>query len=131
VNAFAAPTPADCDRRFAECVQSSDLDGLVALYEPGACLVRQDGTIAIGHLEIRQALAALTSQPMTIEMHVVAAIETDDLAMLYNDWDIRLVGGDGMPTGRAGKAIEIVRRQPDGRWLFVIDDPFGRDRSRG
>jgi hypothetical protein len=25
----------------------------------------------------------------------------------------------------SGKAREIVRRQPDGSWRFVIDDPYG------
>jgi len=24
------------------------------------------------------------------------------------------------------KAMEIVRRQPDGTWRFVIDDPYAR-----
>ena len=33
----------------------------------------------------------------------------------------------GTVVQRAGKAIEIVRRNADGRWLFAIDDPFGRD----
>jgi hypothetical protein len=27
----------------------------------------------------------------------------------------------------SGKAIEVCRRQPDGTWLFVIDDPYARD----
>ena len=25
-----------------------------------------------------------------------------------------------------GKSAEVVRRQPDGTWLFAIDDPYGR-----
>jgi ketosteroid isomerase-like protein len=24
-----------------------------------------------------------------------------------------------------GQSVEVVRRQPDGRWLFAIDLPFG------
>ena len=45
----------------------------------------------------------------------------DDLAVLYNDWTITASG-----LSLSGKAIEVVRRQPDGTWKFVIDDPFGR-----
>jgi ketosteroid isomerase-like protein len=26
----------------------------------------------------------------------------------------------------AGRALEVVRRQADGRWKFAIDDPFAR-----
>ncbi len=36
------------------------------------------------------------------------------------------VGADGATANLAGKSIEIVRRQPDGAWLFVLDDPFAR-----
>jgi len=25
-----------------------------------------------------------------------------------------------------GKSMEVVRRQPDGTWLFAIDDPWAR-----
>ena len=50
----------------------------------------------------------------------------DDLAVLYNDWSMSATGADGAAVSGSGKAIEIVRRQPDGTWRFVVDDPFGR-----
>jgi len=46
--------------------------------------------------------------------------------VLYNDWTGTMKGPDGAPVKMAGKAIEIVRRQPDGTWRFVVDDPFAR-----
>jgi hypothetical protein len=27
----------------------------------------------------------------------------------------------------AGRTADVVRRQPDGTWLFVIDDPYGSE----
>jgi ketosteroid isomerase-like protein len=33
---------------------------------------------------------------------------------------------DGNPRERAGKAIEVMRRQADGSWKLVIDDPYAR-----
>jgi len=38
----------------------------------------------------------------------------------------RATASDGTVHEARGKAVEVVRRQPDGRWLFAIDDPFGR-----
>jgi uncharacterized protein (TIGR02246 family) len=122
-------TPAECDSHFAECVQSGDLEGLVALYEPDARLMQYDGTVANGHVEIRRVLASLMAAAATIDVRVATAIETGDLAVLYNDWQWRSVAADGTVTQRSGKAIEILRRQQDGRWLFVIDDPFARSRN--
>jgi ketosteroid isomerase-like protein len=33
---------------------------------------------------------------------------------------------EGRPVTMEGRAIEVSRRQADGSWLFVLDDPFGR-----
>jgi ketosteroid isomerase-like protein len=49
-----------------------------------------------------------------------------DIAVLYNDWRMTAAGADGRRERSSGKAIEIVRRQADGSWKFVIDDPHGR-----
>ncbi|MFI5364127.1 MAG: hypothetical protein ACHQ4J_00750 [Candidatus Binatia bacterium] len=35
-------------------------------------------------------------------------------------------GPDGGPVNMTGMALEIVRCQSDGTWLFVVDDPFAR-----
>jgi len=51
------------------------------------------------------------------------AIYGEDLAVLYNDWSLR---ADGKPAELVGKAMEVVRRQPDGTWLFAVDAPFAR-----
>ena len=60
-------------------------------------------------------------------MNVVLVVRSgEDLAVLYNDWSASAKGPDGAPFEMAGKAIEVVRRQPDGSWLFVVDDPFAR-----
>ena len=50
----------------------------------------------------------------------------EDLALVYNDWTLSATGADGNPIERSGKAIEVVRRQPDGSWRFAIDDPTAR-----
>jgi hypothetical protein len=40
------------------------------------------------------------------------------LAMLHASWTIR-----GNRSERVGMSTEVVRRQLDGTWLFVIDEP--------
>ena len=124
-----ARTAEECDALFAEYVNAANLDGLVSLYEPGARYVRRDGTIVIGHDELRKALAALTTTPTNIRMHIVRVIAGGDVAVIYNDWTLTQTHAGGGVTQSSGKAIEIVRRQPDGLWLFAIDDPFARTRD--
>jgi len=40
-------------------------------------------------------------------------------------WQLGMTGPDGKPAQMQGQSVEIVRRQADGHWLFVIDLPFG------
>jgi uncharacterized protein (TIGR02246 family) len=120
--------PDDCDRAFANCVRARDLDGLVALYEPDAHYIRRDGTVVVGQAAIRAQLESLTSADAEIEMNLVKVFAHEGNALIYNDWALKIVNSDGSVRESSGRAVELVRRQPDGRWLFTIDDPFGRSR---
>jgi uncharacterized protein (TIGR02246 family) len=124
---MAARTAEACDRMFEEHLNAGDTEGLVALYEPDAALVNQDGSLARGAAAIRAALAGFVAMKPSIRMHVVKTVRVgDDLAVLYNDWALSAAGPDGTPVEMVGKAIEVVRRQVDGTWRFAVDDPFGR-----
>jgi len=51
--------------------------------------------------------------------------QSGDIAVLTAKWDLSMTGPDGKPANMTGQSAEVVRKQPDGRWLFVIDLPFG------
>lgn len=121
----AAPrTPEDCDRLFGEYASAGDLDALLSLYEPGACLTGPDGTVAVGYEAIRALLAGFAGGAVTMHMNVVKVVRGGDLAVLTNDWRATGRHPDGSPLEISGRAIEVVRRQPDGTWRFVVDDPY-------
>ena len=124
-----AKTPEQCDELFGVYVNSRNLDQLVALYEPNASLGNEDGTTIQGTVAIReslkQSLAALPEAKITLK--VVRVIPAGDgLAVLYNDWSLVGKATDGSSVTLDHHAIEVVRRQPDGNWLFVVDDPYAR-----
>jgi ketosteroid isomerase-like protein len=39
-------------------------------------------------------------------------------------WQLTATGPDGSPISMTGHSAEVARRQPDGSWRFVIDNPF-------
>lgn len=117
-------TPEDCDRLFGEYATAGDLDGLVSLYEPDACLTGPDGSTAVGHEAIRAALAGFAGGAIAMHMNVVKVVRGGDVAVLTNDWRATGKADDGTPLEIHGRAIEVVRRQPDGTWRFLVDDPY-------
>ena len=122
-----AKTPKQCDDLFARHLEAGDVDAVVALYEPKGCLVLDGGAVARGPRAIRKAIAMFAAMKPKLQMNVVKIVKAgDDVAALYNDWTLAGIGPDGTPFNDSGKATEIVRRQRNGTWKFIVDDPRAR-----
>jgi ketosteroid isomerase-like protein len=122
-----AATPEACDVVVAEYIGAGDLDTIVALYEPAAVLIdAASGAPLEGHAAIRRSFAALVAAKTRIECRVVKVVRSGELALCYNDWTGSMAGPDGARIQIGGHAMEVVRRQPDGTWRYVLDDPNAR-----
>jgi len=118
--------PEDADRLFAERVHAGDLEGVLKLYEPGATLVMPEGDVT-GAVALRGTLSQVLAAQLRLQTNVTKIIRVgEDLAVLYNEWSGSMIGPDGQRTAQAGKATEVVRRQADGTWRFIVDDPWAR-----
>lgn len=120
-----ARKPEDLDVLFAQALNTGDLDGLVALYEPEASLMPSPGKIVVGASAIREALAAFIAAKPKITLSPRLVSQTGDLALVTAKWELALNGEDGKPAKMHGQSVEIARRQADGTWRFAIDMPFG------
>ena len=106
---------------FQDAFNRGDVDALVSLYEDEAILI-VGGERFTGPENLRAALASLVSAggTMTLRTHSVEESPTG-LALLHGDWVVQRTSGN--QTTR-GMSAEVARRQSDGRWLFVIDNPY-------
>lgn len=120
-----ATIPADVDRLFAEALSAGDLDGALTMYEDSATYVDGQGTIATGREQIRVALAELIALSPTLDCYEIDVVENGDLAIHRARWTFTGTGSDGTAIESQGRSIEVVRRQSDGTWRFVIDLPTG------
>jgi enoyl-CoA hydratase len=115
--------PEELGRLFAERVNAGDLEGLLSLYERSATFVGPDGGSASGRDAIRERLEGLLAMAPEITPTSSRAVMAGDVALMSNRWRMSLGGEDGAPTGLDGASTEVARRQPDGGWLYVIDNP--------
>jgi ketosteroid isomerase-like protein len=51
----------------------------------------------------------------------------DDLALVIGVWSFDGTAPDGTPVRLEAKNADVLRRQSDGSWRFVIDNPWGTD----
>ena len=106
-----------------KAVNSGDVDALVALYEPDACLLGPEGEESVGLDAIRKTWEEMLAFGGTAAMTTVSAVEAGDLAYLSNRWELSI---DGAVVAAATTA-EVARRQGDGSWKYVIDHPYAAD----
>ncbi len=119
-------SPQDLHPKFAAALNAGDLDALAALYELNAVLLPAPGQAARGAAEIRTALAGLLASKPTIELDTAAVFEMPEgIALLHGKWRLKGIGPDGSTFESSGTSSEVARRQPDGRWLYVVDNPYG------
>jgi enoyl-CoA hydratase len=115
--------PEDLTRLFAERASAADLDGLLELYEPGARFIGPNGGDADGEEAIRERLSGLLELEPSIVSEDARVVSSGDVALLSNRWRMSFGRDDGGRAGIEGTSTEVARRQPDGSWRFVIDDP--------
>jgi ketosteroid isomerase-like protein len=105
-----AQQPEDLGRFFLERANAGDVEGLVALYEPGGILAVPGGGLAVGTDQIRRAHQQFLAGSPVLTGESQPAQRNGDLALTST----RFPGG---------ATAEVARRQPDGSWLWVIDQP--------
>jgi ketosteroid isomerase-like protein len=116
--------PADLHTLFREAYNRGDVDALVALYEPGAMLVVNGGGIT-GIDHIRNAIVGWLAGQGQMRLETRSVIESPvGLAVLQGSWVIESASAPAASISH-GTSTEVARRQADGSWRFVIDNPHG------
>jgi ketosteroid isomerase-like protein len=112
-------------RLWAEAFSAKELDTLISLYEPEATLVPSvDGPVS-GHAAIRDVLEGFLAMAKTFTLHPGTIIYSNEIALVHANWTLDGTGEGGQPVALSGRTADVVRRQADGTWLIVVDDPFG------
>jgi ketosteroid isomerase-like protein len=57
-------------------------------------------------------------------MTVNKQLEANGLALTHGHWTLGSTGIDGKQTVLNGRGTMVSRRQPDGTWKIVLDDPM-------
>jgi uncharacterized protein (TIGR02246 family) len=119
--------PRQLHQAWEKAYHDGDVDALVEFYEPDGTVFPQPGSPVTGHAAIHEALVPFVALRGQMQLRTTAVIENGDLALVYGEWS--LTGGtdpDGNPVNMEGRSTEIMRRQSDGSWRDVIDDPHSQ-----
>ena len=99
----------------------------MTLYEPEAAFAAEPGSLKHGLSGVRESLTGFVAMKGTLDLKVTRVLEAGGLALVAGVWSFTGTGPDGEPVELAGHNADVLRRQEDGSWRFVIDNPWGTD----
>ena len=108
-----AMKPEDLTRLFVERANAQDAVGIAALYEEQAVMAYPPGSSTVG----RDAIRALWEKILARSPH----FEQEPPLPTLVSGDIALTSTP--PRDGAGARAQVVRRQSDGTWLRLLDQP--------
>ncbi|MFD4791504.1 YybH family protein [Streptomyces sp. NPDC058459] len=105
--------PEDLTRLFVERANAGDAAGLAALYDEEAVMAYPPGSTTVGREAIRGLWEkVLSNAPRFEREEPLPTLVFGDIALTSTP------PGDG-----SGARAQVVRRQADGSWLRIIDQP--------
>ena len=110
-----ARQPEDLTRLFVERATAGDAAGIAALYETGAVMAYPPGAQTTGREAIRalwEKVVAKANAPRFEPESPLPTLVSDGIALTAT------VARDG-----TGVRVQVARRQPDGTWLRLLDQP--------
>jgi ketosteroid isomerase-like protein len=116
--------PEDMNKTFAKAHNSGDVEQMLVLYEPTAVHIASSGKIAKGLHEIKQDLLGLLQVYGYMISNNLSTIINDELALLQAHFILKERNGENVIV--EGITSEVIRKQPDGSWKYMIDRPFSQ-----
>lgn len=108
-----AHEPEDLTRLFVAAANARDADGIAELYEENAVMAYPPGAQTVGREAIRALWARILEHAPRFEPETpLPTLVSGDLALTSTP-----------PKDGAAARAQVVRRQPDGTWLRVLDQP--------
>ncbi|MEP6784147.1 MAG: SgcJ/EcaC family oxidoreductase [Sphingomonadales bacterium] len=119
------PPVTDIDKLYdawQERFNTGDLEGLVDLYVDDVTYVNPDGVTLIGKSKVHEDLKGLLSIKPQIVLGNRRHVLYNDVALTTNHWRMNFVSAEGAKQELTGGGIEVMRKQADGGWRYIIDD---------
>ena len=118
-------TPEGAARYFQHCIREGDVEGALSCFDAQAVYIPSPGAKLEGTAEIRKGLEMLCGMNPDLQAQRCLGIEVGDLASWVDEWSLRGTLPDGTVLTLTGVSSDILKRQPNGHWAYLVDNPYG------
>ncbi|MEL7528943.1 MAG: nuclear transport factor 2 family protein [Pseudomonadota bacterium] len=105
--------------------EAGDLDTVMQTYEADQTIMFEPGKPVSDAKGARLAFERFLAVSPKFSYSGHEVIVEGDIAVHIAPWQMTGKDPAGQPVEAAGLSIAVLRRQPDGAWKMVIDNPHG------
>jgi ketosteroid isomerase-like protein len=109
------------DRAF----EQKDIETVLSFYEDAAVVVSEPAKSIRGKDDLRAFFEQAMQLGISAKQLKTWTIEADGIALFISRWVLRVPAPGREPSDRTFAAVTVFRKQPDGSWKILIDNPFG------
>ena len=113
--------------RMTAAFHNGDIEGVMASYEDKVAVVFEPEKPVSDPAVLREMFQGwFTFNPQFNYTHGHEVFVANDIAVHIAPWTMTGKTPEGEDIEQSGLSVAVLRRQPDGKWLMVIDNPHSQ-----
>lgn len=126
VAGFDRTDPEQSARYFQHCIRSGDVSGALTCFDVDAVYVTEAGKFVQDRAAVRAALAPVARMKPDLQANRSALLMTRyDIASWVDEWTLKATLPNGDKLDLAGVSSDVLKRQSNGVWTYLVDNPYG------
>jgi ketosteroid isomerase-like protein len=122
---FDRSTPAGTVSYFRHSIKMGDVAGVMRCFDTQGVYINRAGEEIRGVQQIELAMKQLCAWRPDINGGKAHVTILDDLAIWLDTWEMTGILPDGAPIAMHGHTTCLLKRNKEGLWLWLVDNPFG------
>lgn len=111
---------------MTKAFQNNDIEAVMASYEARATVMFEPGVPVSDASQLRQMFSAMAMVNPAFDYPAGHDVFVNgDIAMHIAPWSMTGQTSDGQTIEQSGLSVAVLRRQADGSWKMVLDNPHG------
>ncbi len=112
--------------KMTAAFHDGNLTGVMASYEKNATIVFELGKPVSDLAIVKKMFQGFFSLNPKFSYSGHEVFISGDIALHFAPWTMKGKTPDGNEVIQSGLSVAVLRRQVDGKWLMVIDNPHGQ-----
>jgi len=114
-------------RYFQNCIRNGDVENALDCFDEEAIYITGIGTFVTGKENIRIALQQVCGLKPNLQAQRSKGFTVGNITAWVDEWTLKAVLPDGTKLELNGTSSDILKKLPNGNWVYLVDNPYGAE----